>query len=183
VKCHNVETKNGQARSTTACAGARLGWRCGVGAAGVEGSRSRAQGGSLGAVQGGRAARASRQEGSRGRGSAGPAGAGRPGRRARCRGVMRWGRAARARVAAGGSRATHGHAGLWCGAGWARESGERRERVGESEERREGEMIEGGGGCWLLLESARARVGAWAPSGPVSVGFVFFFFFNSEMII
>jgi hypothetical protein len=56
VKCHNVETKNGRARSTAACVGARLGWRRGVGAAGVEGSRSRAQGGSLGAVQGGRAA-------------------------------------------------------------------------------------------------------------------------------
>jgi hypothetical protein len=85
VKCHNVETKNGRARSTAACAGARLGWRRGIGAAGVEGSRSHMQGGSLGAVQGGRTARA--------------------------------------RVAAGGSRATHGHAGLWCGAGWARSPG------------------------------------------------------------
>jgi hypothetical protein len=55
--------------------------------AGSQGSRSRAQGGSLGVVQGGRAARASRQGGSKGRGSAGPVGAGRPGQRARCRGV------------------------------------------------------------------------------------------------
>jgi hypothetical protein len=96
VKYHNVETKNGRARSTAACAGARLGWRRSVGAAGVEGSRSRAQGGSLGVVQGGRAARA--------------------------------------RVAAGGLRATHGHAGLWFGAGWARSPGASvRERARERE--------------------------------------------------
>jgi hypothetical protein len=104
MKCHNVKTKNGRARSTAVCAGARLGWRRGVGVAGVEASRSRAQGGSLGTVQDGRAARASQQGGSRGRGLAGPAGVGRPGRRAWCLGVARGGRAARARVEAGGSR-------------------------------------------------------------------------------
>jgi hypothetical protein len=59
--------------------------------------------------------------------------------------------------------------------GWARESGERRERVGEREERREG-----GSGCWLLPGAAHAAVelgfGDWAPNGPAGVGFGFFLF-------